>query len=94
MAQREVTIGSRVGLHARPAALFVQAATTSGVPVRISKGGGKPVDARSIIGVLALGARNGDTVVLEADGDGADVALDGLVDLLGQDLDDPAPADA
>lgn len=94
MAQREVTIASRVGLHARPAALFVQAATASGVPVKISKEGGKVVDARSIIGVLALGARNGDTVVLEAEGDGADAALDGLVELLKQDLDDPAPADA
>ena len=94
MAQREVTIASRVGLHARPAALFVQAATASGVAVKISKEGGKVVDARSIIGVLALGARNGDTVVLEAEGDGADAALDGLVELLKQDLDDPAPADA
>jgi phosphocarrier protein len=62
--------------------------------VKISKEGGKVVDARSIIGVLALGARNGDTVVLEAEGDGADAALDGLVELLKQDLDDPAPADA
>lgn len=94
MAQREVEIGSRVGLHARPAALFVQAATATGIPVKITKPGGKTVDARSIIGVLALGARNGDTVVLEAEGDGADEALDGLVELLKQDLDDPAPADA
>ena len=94
MAQREVEIGSRVGLHARPAALFVQAATAAPVPVRIGKQGGKTVDARSIIGVLSLGARNGDTVHLEADGDGADAALDSLVELLVQDLDDPAPADA
>ena len=94
MAQREVTVGSRVGLHARPAALFVKAATEAGVPVKISKAGGKQVDARSIIGVLSLGARGGDRVVLEAEGDGADAALDGLVALLLQDLDDPAPADA
>ena len=94
MATREVTIASRVGLHARPAALFVQAATAAGVPVKISKPGGKPIDARSILGVLALGAKNGDTVTLEADGDGADAALDSLVALLEQDLDEPAPADA
>jgi phosphocarrier protein len=94
MTQREVTIGSRVGLHARPAAMFVQAATAAGVPVRIGKPGGKLVDARSMLGVLALGARNGDTVVLEAEGDGAEGALDALVDLLAQDLDEPAPADA
>jgi phosphocarrier protein len=83
-----------VGLHARPAALFVQAATAAAVPVRISKGEGKQVDARSILGVLALGAKNGDTVRLEADGDGADAVLDSLVALLEQDLDEPAPADA
>jgi phosphocarrier protein HPr len=94
MSTREVTIGSRVGLHARPAAMFVQAATAAGVPVKISKAGGKPVDARSILGVLALGAKNGDPVILEADGDGADAVLDSLVALLEQDLDEPAPADA
>lgn len=94
MARREATIGSRVGLHARPAAIFVQASAGAGVPVRIGKPDGRLVDARSMIGVLALGAKNGDTVVLEADGDGADAALDSLVELLQQDHDEPAPADA
>ena len=94
MAERQVTIGSRVGLHARPAKLFVEAAGRAGVPVRIAKDGGKPVDARSILGVLALGAKGGETVTLTAEGDGADAALDDLVELLEQDLDEPAPADA
>jgi phosphocarrier protein HPr len=94
MSTREVTIGSRVGLHARPAALFVQAASAAGVPVTISKAGGKAVDARSILGVLALGAKNGEAVTLEADGDGADAVLDSLVALLEQDLDEPASAGA
>jgi phosphocarrier protein len=94
MPEREVKIGSRVGLHARPAKLFVEAATAAPVPVKISKGDGKPVDARSILGVLALGAKNGDAVRLQAEGEGADEILDSLVDLLQQDLDDPAPADA
>jgi phosphocarrier protein len=73
--------------------MFVQAATATGLPVRISKDGGTSVDARSMLGVLALGARNGDTVLLETDGDGADAALDDLVALLVQDLDEPVPAD-
>ncbi len=94
MLQREVVIGSRIGLHARPAAMFVQAATACGVPVRISKvGGTKTVDARSILSVLALGAKGGDTVLLEADGDGAEAALDELEALLLRDL-DSEPADA
>ena len=82
MAQRTVAIGSTVGLHARPAALFVQAAAAAGVPVTIAKDGGSPVNARSILSVLALDARGGDEVTLRADGDGADAALDALVALL------------
>ena len=86
-AQRAVTIASSVGLHARPAALFVQAATATGLPIEISKAGEDPVDARSILGVMALGAKHGEEVLLTADGDGADAALDGLVALLSRDLD-------
>lgn len=87
MAERTVTIVSSVGLHARPAALFVQAATATGLPVKISKAGQDPVDARSILGVMALGAKCGEEVLLTADGDGADAALDELVALLSSDLD-------
>ena len=87
MAQRTVTIASSVGLHARPAALFVQAATATGLPVQIGRDCEDAVDARSILGVMALGAKHGESVVLTADGDGADAALDGLVELLSRDLD-------
>lgn len=87
MVQRTVTIASSVGLHARPAALFVQAATATGLPVQIGRDGEDAVDARSILGVMALGAKHGESVVLTADGDGADAALDGLVELLSRDLD-------
>ena len=71
MATRQVSIASSVGLHARPASLFVQAATATGLPVTIAKEGGNPVDARSILMVMALGAKNGETVTLSADGEGA-----------------------
>jgi len=87
MATREVSIASSVGLHARPASLFVQAATATGLPITIAKAGGAPVDARSILMVMALGAKNGEVVTLSAEGDGADAALDSLVELLSRDLD-------
>jgi phosphocarrier protein HPr len=87
MSQRTVTIASSVGLHARPAALFVQAASATGLPVQISKTGEEPVDARSILAVMSLGAKFGEEVLLSADGDGADAALDELVTLLSRDLD-------
>ncbi|HON74898.1 MAG: HPr family phosphocarrier protein [Candidatus Lutibacillus vidarii] len=87
MATRKVTIASSVGLHARPAALFVQAASATGVDVEIGREGEELVDATSILGVMALGAKHGEEVILSADGDGADEALDSLVELLSRDLD-------
>ena len=87
MAQRTVTIASSVGLHARPASLFVQAAGESGLDIEIGRPGEDLVDATSILGVMALGAKHGEEIVLSAEGDGADAALDGLVALLSRDLD-------
>jgi phosphocarrier protein HPr len=87
MPERRVKVGSKVGLHARPAAMFVQAAAKQPVKVTIAKADGKPVDARSILSVLALDARGGDEVVLAAEGDGADQALDELAALVARDLD-------
>lgn len=87
MPTRTVAIGSSVGLHARPAALFVKAATDAGLPVTIAKGDGSPVPAASMIAVMALGAKHGEEVTLTAEGDGADDVLDSLADLLARDLD-------
>jgi phosphocarrier protein len=85
MAERRVSVADPDGLHARPAALFVKAVGASGVAVRVAKATGDSVDARSILGVLSLDIRQGDEVVLTADGEGADAALDGLAAMLGGD---------
>jgi phosphocarrier protein HPr len=87
MSERKVVIASAVGLHARPASLFVQAATATGRPVTVGRIGEEPVDARSILAVMALGAKYQEEVVLAAEGDGAEAALDSLVALLERDLD-------
>ena len=87
MPERTAIVGSAVGLHARPAMVFVQAATAQPVPVEIAKPGGEPVSARSILSVLSLEAHGGDTVVLSAEGEGAQAALDELAALLATDLD-------
>lgn len=86
MPERCVTVATASGLHARPAALFAQAAAASPVPVRVSKGD-VTVDAASILGVMRLGVKQGDKVVLTAEGENADRALDELETLLGKDLD-------
>ena len=87
MPERTVTVASSVGLHARPASLFSQAAAKAGLPVTLTTKGGKSVNAASILGVLSLGIGHGEEVVLAAEGDGADAALDSLVTLLSTDLD-------
>lgn len=82
--ERDVVIASRVGLHARPAAAVAKAAADLPVVVRIAKGG-DPVDARSLLSLISLGAEQGDTVTLSAEGDGAAEAVDRLAALLESD---------
>lgn len=87
MPARTVRIASSVGLHARPAALFAQAAAAAPVPVTIAPVGGTPVDASSILMVMSLGLGHDAEVELAAEGEGADQALDDLVALLSTDMD-------
>ncbi|MDH6143133.1 MULTISPECIES: HPr family phosphocarrier protein [Kitasatospora] len=88
MAERRVTIGWPEGLHARPASVFVRAAAAVGVPVTIAKAGGTPVNAASMLGLLALGAEGGEEVVLASDAPEADAALDRLAKMVEQGLDE------
>ncbi|UVJ39400.1 HPr family phosphocarrier protein [Arthrobacter sp. CJ23] len=90
MSERTATIASRSGLHARPAAIFAEAAGELPVEVTIAHVGEPAedaLDAASILSLMTLGAAKGDVVVLRAEGDGADAALDSLVTLLETDLD-------
>ncbi|MER7755068.1 HPr family phosphocarrier protein [Kitasatospora sp. NPDC097643] len=83
----QVIVGSSSGLHARPASLFVQAAARQPVKVTVGRPGQTPVDARSLLSVLALAAGRGDTLELSASGDGAQDSLRTLAELLAADLD-------
>jgi phosphocarrier protein len=87
MAEKTVTVASSVGLHARPASLFAQAAAKVGVPVTLTSAAGKSVNAASILGVLSLGIGHGEEVTLAAQGEGADAAVEELAALLEKDLD-------
>ncbi|MEV6793083.1 HPr family phosphocarrier protein [Streptomyces sp. NPDC051320] len=87
MSQRTVVIASASGLHARPASLFVQAAARQPVKVTIGRDGDAPVDARSLLSVMALGAQCGESVVLSAEGAGAEAAIEELSLLISRDLD-------
>ncbi|MFF5405700.1 MULTISPECIES: HPr family phosphocarrier protein [Streptomyces] len=88
MAERRVNVGWAEGLHARPASIFVRAASASGIPVTISKAGGTPVNAASMLGVLGLGAQGGEEIVLASDAEGAEAALDRLAKLVAEGLEE------
>ncbi len=77
MIERKLEVKNPHGLHARPAALFVQKAGAHPGVVKVEKGD-KEVDAKSILGVMSLGIEPGETVVIRAEGDGAENVLDGL----------------
>ena len=87
MSERKVTVASSVGLHARPASLFSQAAAKTGVAVTLTSAAGKSVNAASILSVISLGAENGDYVTITADGADAENVLDTLTELLTTDHD-------
>ncbi|MFE9249541.1 HPr family phosphocarrier protein [Streptomyces sp. NPDC007088] len=88
MAERRVNVGWAEGLHARPASIFVRAATAAGIPVTIAKDGGQPVNAASMLAVLGLGVEGGQEITLHADAEGAEAALDRLARLVTEGLDE------
>ncbi|WP_199430212.1 HPr family phosphocarrier protein [Qaidamihabitans albus] len=85
MPEIRVKIASPVGLHARPASLFVKAAAKHPGLVSIGRPGTEPVDARSMLSVLSLAIGHGEEVILRTDGEGADSALSELSTLLASD---------
>jgi phosphocarrier protein HPr len=73
-----VTLPAEVALHARPAAEFVR--TAMGFESRIQVAAGdREADAKSIMGVLALGATGGTELKLSAEGEDAPGAVEALV---------------
>lgn len=84
MPSKTVTVGSAIGLHARPAAIIAEAVVNSGVPVTLSVDGGEPVDAGSALMIMTLGAANGAQVTVASDDADTLATIAGLVE---QDLD-------
>jgi phosphocarrier protein HPr len=84
MPSQTVTVGSRVGLHARPAALIAEAVGKAGVPVTLNTPGGAPIDAGSPLMIMTLGAKQGAEVVVTTDDE---AVLSQIADLVTQDLD-------
>jgi len=75
------------GLHARASAKFVKLASTFDAEVHVTRDG-VTVNALSIMGLLMLGAGNGCTIEISAEGAEADAAVAGLAELVARKFDE------
>jgi phosphoenolpyruvate-protein phosphotransferase len=100
-SERRVRLLIPHGLHARPAAVFSRHAGLHPGPVRVSCGE-RTVNGKSVVGLMSLGARHGDTLTVTVEGEQSGQRIQALVDLVTSGLGDtvqpivesPAPAAA
>ena len=78
---REVIVPNALGLHARAAAKFVQAASRFAAAITVTRGD-RTVDGKSIMGMLLLAAARGSSVTIAATGADAAAAVEELVGLV------------
>ncbi len=81
MRVKEIIIKNKTGLHARPAADFVHLAQQFKCEIKVIKDN-KVVNGKSIIGVISLGAGAGSKIVIQAEGDDEDKAIEELAKVL------------
>lgn len=79
--EKQVTVVNDTGLHARPAAAFVKAASKYKCSIKVFKDG-KCADAKSIMGILSLGVTMGSKIKICTDGIDEESALNELVGLI------------
>lgn len=81
MVEKETTVGPEEGLHARPAAQFVKTAKQFTSEIQVTKGE-REANAKSSLNVMSLGAKKGEKIVIRAEGEDAEEAVDALVGLI------------
>lgn len=86
VVEKAVIVKNKQGLHARPAALFVQIANKFSCNVSVRKGE-QEVNGKSIMGILMLAAEKGSQLVIRAEGEDAELAVQELENLLLGQLD-------
>jgi len=82
--EREVLIRNKQGLHARPAAVFVQLANKFDSIITVKKDS-QEVNGKSIMGVLMLAAERGSSITIIAQGPDAQEAVEQLITLVSKD---------
>ena len=84
---KTLTVKNKQGLHARPAALFVQIANKFDSRITVKRDD-EEVNGKSIMGILMLGAEKDSTIIIEADGDDAHLAIIELEKIVSQEEED------
>jgi catabolite repression HPr-like protein len=84
MAKRPVVVKLKTGLHARPAALFVQEANKFSSEIFVEKDD-KKVNAKSIMGIMSLAISTGTEVYISAEGPDAEQAINALAALVSKE---------
>lgn len=82
--KKKLTVRNKQGLHARPAALFVQIASRFDSRITVTKDS-EVVNGKSIMGILMLGATKGSEIVIEAAGSDAEEAVSELEKIISKD---------
>ena len=85
MVQKLVRVNLKTGLHARPAALFVQEANRYSSDIFIQKED-KKVNAKSIMGIMSLAINSGAEITIIAEGKDEEQALNKLIELVSKDV--------
>lgn len=88
ISEKKITIRNKSGLHARPAAIFVQVANKYDSEVAVKKGK-LEVNGKSIMGILMLAAGKGSQITLKVDGEDAEKAMAELELVLAGEIDSP-----
>lgn len=78
-------IKDEMGIHARPAGLFVKAAASFPCKITVAKDG-KEVDAKRILGLMGLGIKCGQEIILTAEGEQEEEAIAYLKEFLEKNL--------
>ncbi|PZO63413.1 MAG: phosphocarrier protein HPr [Pseudoxanthomonas suwonensis] len=87
MLERELTVGNKLGLHARATAKLVQVLSAYRSQATLSAKG-RQVNAKSIMGVMLLAAGPGATVLVRVDGEDEAAAMQAVVDLFERHFDE------
>ena len=81
MYEQKVTLSNEIGLHARPASIFIRQAVKFPCDITVVKAG-RSYNAKSIMSVLSMSASNGEELTIKASGEKEEDAVNSLVDVI------------